>query len=249
MLVPNQGIQVCKREQKKESLMTPKAIVSYDDTPNDYDALSLGRVLADAGAELTLAYVRHSTRAEQDREELEEGEAEALLGRGARALGDLRVERRVVVSGSTADGLRWLAGEEGADIIVFGSDYRTAAGHVSPQGSAQTLLDGGPAAIAIAPANFRSEHVSRFGRIGLLASPGDDAALETARDLADSLGARVTRDEPYVDLLVVGSRPEARARHVTITAHAQRAIENATCPVLVVARGVTVRFPVAIEAF
>jgi nucleotide-binding universal stress UspA family protein len=213
--------------------MTPKAIVSYDDTPNDYDALSLGRVLADAGTELTLAYVRHSTRAEQDREQLEVNEAEALLKRGARALGDRHVERRVVVSGSTAEGLRWLAGEEGADIIVFGSDYRTAAGHVSPQRSAQTLLEGGPAAIALAPANFRSEHVSRFGRIGLLASPGDDAALETARDLADSLGARVTRDEPYVDLLVVGSRPEARETHVTITAHAQRAIENATCPVLV----------------
>jgi nucleotide-binding universal stress UspA family protein len=227
--------------------MTPKAIVSYDDTPNDHDALSLGRVLADAGAELVLVYVRHSTQDRPDREQLEEHEAEALLERGARALGDLRVERRVVVSGSTPDGLRWLAEEEGADIIVFGSDYRTAAGHVAPQHSAQTLLEGGPAAIAIAPANFRSEHVSRFGRIGLLAAPGDDAALETARDLAESLGARVTRDEPYVDLLVVGSRPEAQERRVVITAHAQKAIENATCPVLVVPRGVTVRFPVALE--
>ena len=50
--------------------MAPKAIVSYDDTPNDHDALSLGRVLADAGTELTLAYVRHSTRDRQDREQL-----------------------------------------------------------------------------------------------------------------------------------------------------------------------------------
>jgi len=227
--------------------MAPKAIVSYDDTPNDHDALSLGRVLADAGTELTLAYVRHSTRDRQDREQLEEHEAEALLERGARTLGDLHVERRVVVSASTPEGLRWLAEEEGADIIVFGSDYRTAAGHIAPQHSAQTLLEGGPAAIAIAPANFRSEHVSRFGRIGLLAAPGDDAALETARDLAESLGARVTRDEPYVDLLVVGSRPEAPERRVMITAHAQKALENATCPVLVVPRGVTVRFPVALE--
>src|SRR5437763_13293029 len=158
--------------------MATKAIVSYDDTRNDHDALSLGRVLADAGAELTLAYVRHSTRAEQERERLEEHEAEALLERGARTLGDLHVERRVVVSASTAEGLRWLAEVEAADIIVFGSDYRTAAGHVAPQQSTQTLLEGGPAAIAIAPASFRSEHISRFGRIGLLTSPGDDAALE-----------------------------------------------------------------------
>jgi hypothetical protein len=51
-----------------ESSMTPKAIVSYDDTPNDHDALSLGRVLADAGAELVLVYVRHSTQDRPDRE-------------------------------------------------------------------------------------------------------------------------------------------------------------------------------------
>jgi nucleotide-binding universal stress UspA family protein len=229
--------------------MTPKAIVSYDDTPNDYDALSLGRVLADAGAELTLAYVRHSTESSLEREELEEHEAEALLERGARTLGDVHVERRVVVSASTAEGLRWLADADGAEIIVFGSEYRTASGHVAPQRSAQTLLEGGPAAIAIAPAHFRSEHVSRFGRVGLLASPGDDTALATARDLAESLGARVARDEPYVDMLVVGSRPEARAGHVTISSHAQRAIENAACPVLVVPRGVGVRFPIAVRAY
>jgi hypothetical protein len=65
-----------------ESSMAPKAIVSYDDSPNDHDALSLGRVLADAGAELTLAYVRHATQAQRDREQLEEHEAEALLDRG-----------------------------------------------------------------------------------------------------------------------------------------------------------------------
>ena len=41
--------------------MAAQAIVSYDDTHNDHDALILGRVLAEAGAELTLAYVRHTT--------------------------------------------------------------------------------------------------------------------------------------------------------------------------------------------
>ena len=34
--------------------MAPRAIISYDDTPGDHDALMLGRVLADAGASLTL---------------------------------------------------------------------------------------------------------------------------------------------------------------------------------------------------
>lgn len=228
--------------------MATKAIISYDDTPNDHDALMLARVLAAAGAELTLAYVRHTTQTERTREQLEEHEAFGLLERGARALGDLDVERRVVVSGSTAEGLRQLAEQESADIIVFGSDYRTAAGHVSPQKSAQALLENSATAIAIAPANYRSEHATTFGRVGVLASPGDDAAIETARELAESFGARITRDEPYVDLLVVGSRPEAHEGQVMITAQAQKQIENATSPVLVVPRGVTVRFPLVAAA-
>ncbi len=223
--------------------MATKAIVSYDDTLNDHDALMLGRVLADAGAELTLAYVRHTTQSERSREELEEHEAEALLERGARWLGDLDIERRVIVSASTGEGLRQLAEQEDADIVVFGSDYRTAAGHVAPQRSAQTLLEGGPAAVAIAPANYRSERVPQIGAIGVLAVPGDDAVIDTARELGDRVGARLTRDERHVDLLVVGSRIEAPKGRVMITAQAQNEIENATCPVLVVPRGVRIEFP------
>src|SRR5437016_5932634 len=86
-----------------ERTMATKAIVSYDDTPNDHDALMLGRVLAEAGVELTLAYVRHTTQSERRREELEEHEAEALLERGAHWLDGIDAERRVVVSGSTPE--------------------------------------------------------------------------------------------------------------------------------------------------
>jgi nucleotide-binding universal stress UspA family protein len=220
----------------------PKTIISYDDTLNDHDALMLGRVLGDAGADVMLAYVRHTTQSEREREELEEHEAEALLDRGARWLGDPDVDRRVVVSASTAEGLKWLAEQEDAEVVVFGSDYRTAAGHVAPQRSTQRLLEGSLAALAIAPANYRSDRVPRIRTVGVLAAPGDDTAIATARELADRVGATVSRDEPRVDLLVVGSRMEAPEGRVMITAHAQNAIENARCPVLVVPRGVTVRF-------
>jgi nucleotide-binding universal stress UspA family protein len=229
--------------------MAPTAIVSYDDTLNDHDALMLGRVLADAGASLTLAYVRHTTQAQHDREELEEHEAQALLERGARWLGDLDVERRIVVSASTGEGLKWLAEQEETDIVVFGSDYRTAAGHVAPQQSTQKLLEGGPAAVAIAPANYRADRDPQITRVGLLADPGDDAAIETARALADELEATVTRDERQVDLLVVGSRFEAPEGRVMVTAQAENAIENATSPVLVVARGVALHFAPALAIY
>jgi nucleotide-binding universal stress UspA family protein len=223
--------------------MSPRAIISYDDTPGDHDALMLGRILADAGAELTLAYVRHCTHGDRSQELVEEQEAATLLQRGADWFSGLRVDTRVVVSPSTSDGLRQLAEQDQADIVVFGSDYRTAPGHVAPQRSTQAFLDGGATAVAIAPAGYHDEWAPRIHRVGVIAIPGDDATIATARSLADSFGAMLTRDEHQVDLLVVGSRLEAPTGRVMVSAQAHNEIENATCPVLVVPRGVEIDFP------
>jgi nucleotide-binding universal stress UspA family protein len=227
--------------------MSSHAIVSYDDTLNDYDALMLGRLLGEAGAELTLVYVRHSFQNRPNEERLEEHDAQALLERGARLIGNLDVDRRVVISPSTAEGLRWLAEQEDAEIVVFGSDYRTAARHVSPQKSAQTLLEGGRAAVAIAPANFSAEPSPKIRTVGVFSEGEDHAVNETAHQLAEHFGATVADRADHVDLLVVGSRPEAPHGHVLVSARAQNAIEESTAPVLVVARGVPLRLgsPVA----
>jgi nucleotide-binding universal stress UspA family protein len=228
--------------------MSLRAIVSYDDTQNDHDALMLGRVLRDAGAKLTLAYVRHATQSQRDREELAEHEAEALLERGAQWLDDPYAERRVVVSASTGDGLGWLAEQETADIIVFGSDYRTGAGHVSIGRSVQTLLERGPAALAIAPADYHVERDRDIETIGVLPGSADEAAIETAFSLASRFDAQVLDSNRGVDLLVVGSRSEAPDGRVMISAHSQNAIEDATAPVLVVARGVALDFETLVTA-
>ncbi len=50
--------------------MATHAIISYDDTQDDHDALQMGRVLAEAGASLTLAYVRHIDAAPSRHEQL-----------------------------------------------------------------------------------------------------------------------------------------------------------------------------------
>ena len=229
--------------------MAPHAIVSYDDTPNDHDALMLGRILGEAGARLTLAYVRHTTQTQRAREELEEHDAEALLERGARWLEASDVERRVVVSASTGQGLAWLAEEENADIIVFGSDYRTAAGHVALGRSVQMLLEGGRAALAIAPANYRSRHTPEINTVGVLTAPSNDDAIETARTLAERFGATLTHNQRGVDLLVVGSRPEAPEGRVMISSQAQNTIEEANSPVLVLARGLPLHFESQIAVY
>ncbi|MDQ6745854.1 MAG: hypothetical protein M3Z27_07575 [Actinomycetota bacterium] len=218
--------------------MSFNAIVSYDDTANDHDALMLGRVLADAGAELTLAYVRHSLRSELRREQLEDDEARALLERGARWLGDPDTPQRVVLSPSTSEGLRQLAAQEDAQLIVFGSDYRTAPGHVAPGRSAQRLFEGGPTALAIAPAGYRGGASAQITTLGVLATADDGAARLTGEALAEAFGATITADLRRADLLIVGSRPEAADGQVLVSAQAQNAIENSTAPVLVLARGV-----------
>jgi nucleotide-binding universal stress UspA family protein len=222
--------------------VAPHAIISYDGTQNDHDALMLGRMCQEIGARLTLAYVRHTTQLRRDREQLEVHEAEALLERGARLLEDSHADRRVVLSASTAEGLGWLATDQAADLIVFGSDYRTGAGHVSLCRSAQTLLERGPAALAIAPAGYRHESERRIETIGVLPGSADEAAIETAFSLAARLDAQVVDRERGVDLLVVGSRAEAPEGRVMVSARSQNAIEEATSPVIVAARGVPLRF-------
>lgn len=218
--------------------MSITAIVSYDGTASDEDALALARVLGEAGTELVLAYVRHAVHSDH-REQLEESEAETLLERGAAQLGELASERRVVVNASTSQGLKQLAADEGADLIVFGSDYRTAPGKVAPQNSAQALLDGAATAIAIAPARYQGGEIRT---IGLLAGLDDAAAIDTAHALGKHFNAEVTDRTNGVDLLIVGSRPEAAQGQVLVSSQAQNAIEESTAPVLVVARGAALAF-------
>src|SRR5438105_4411252 len=193
---------------------TPSLIISYDGTPNDEDALALGKMLAPAGFRLALAYVRHSHEFDARREELAEHDAEQRLERGADLLGGLDVTRHIVMSASTGAGLGALAESEHASLIVFGSDYRTAPGHVEPGTSAQHLLDGGSVAIGIAAAGLRTRLDGAITTIAVpLAGPTNEVARATAGALANELGATVVRSsgEP-VDLIVVGSQPAERRR-------------------------------------
>jgi nucleotide-binding universal stress UspA family protein len=217
--------------------MALKIIVSYDDTDNDRDALALGRLLAVPGAELSLAYVRHSYG-----ESLEQRQAEELLERGAASLGMPDVPRHVVVNPATSVGLTELAERESADVIVFGSEYRTAPGTLKPGISAHKLLLGGPAAIAVAPAGLNADPAINVDTVGVI-DEGDPAARETAGSLAAALGAAVAEHGAGpIDLLVVGSRPESPPGKVTLSAASDYAVEAATYPVLVIPRGTALNF-------
>jgi len=197
-------------------------IVSYDGTDNDRDALALGRVLAGAGASLELAYVSHHHEPEPD--------------------SPTDVPFHVVDNPSTADGLRELALARGAEVIAFGSEYRTAPGHVDPQATARRLIEGGPVALALAPAGFAAN--GRGVRtVAAVSEDGDPCARETAEMLAAALGAELAeRAGRDTDLLVLGSKPGTVNGRVTISAAAEYLLELAECPVLVLPRGIGLRF-------
>ncbi len=223
--------------------MTTTIVVSYDGTDADRDALALARVLAQAGATLELAYVRHAHESATASERLAEHEAEELLESGAQSLGAPDTPRHVVVSGSTPEGLRDLALERDAAMIVFGSEYRTAPGHVDPQASARRLLDGGPIAVGLAPSGFHDLEEYAVSTVGAVGEDGDPCVVETAEAIASGLGGEVApRATAGADLLVVGSKPGTVTGRVTISAAAEYLIELARCPVIVLPRGVAVGF-------
>ena len=219
--------------------MQTHLIISYDGTDNDNDALALGRIFGDAGARVSLAYVRHSPETDDAAERAAQAHAEEILERGAQWLGHPEVDRHVVMSGSTGEGLGALAVRENADLVVFGSDWHTAPGHVQPGQSALRLLEGGPASIAIAAAGLRNKPDARLRAVALAGGEVDDAARATAERLAALEGAPLALpSHEGLDLLVVGSRPGTADGRVSISAASEYLIETSTASVLIVARGV-----------
>jgi nucleotide-binding universal stress UspA family protein len=223
--------------------MPTTIVVSYDGTENDTDALALGALLARAGATLALAYVRHAPEADAGREEQAQREAEGLLAAGAARLGGPDVSQYVVMSASTPAGLRELAEREQADLIVFGSEYRTSPGHLQPGTSAQTLLEGGPIAIALAPAGLKDVAAPAISSIAVVGEDGDPGPRETADSLAAAFDATIVpRAEDGAGLVVIGSKPGTAAGRVGLSAAARYLIELVRCPVLALPHGTALRF-------
>jgi nucleotide-binding universal stress UspA family protein len=223
--------------------MTADLIISYDGTPNDDDALALGKLLAQTGSSVALAYVRHSKEFDPKREELAQYDAEQRLERGAALIG-IPVTKHVVVGGGTGEGLGGLAEELGASIIVFGSDYRTPLGRAEPGTSAQRLLEGGSAAIAVAAAGVRAKAASAIRSIAVpFAGPVNDDARATAGALASATGAQVVdANSDGIDLIVVGSREGAPKGRVLVEGEVRNELNSARSSVLVLPAETRIEF-------
>ena len=216
-------------------------IVSYDGTTHDDDALMLGRMLAAAGATLALAYVRHSQEYDPRREEIARHDAERRLEQAAMWLADDTLARHVVVDPSTSSGLGRLAASEGADLVVFGSDYRTPPGRVEPGGSAQGLLDNGSVAIAVAAAGLRTEDGAGIRTVSVAGEPSG-AAARTAEALMAASGAQLVAGGRDADLILVDSRPGAADGHVALDGATRGRLDSARGSVIVLPRNAPLVF-------
>jgi nucleotide-binding universal stress UspA family protein len=218
--------------------MSTDILVSYDGTPNDDDALVLGRMLAATGAQLALAYVRHAREFDPRREELAQHDAQRRLEQGATLLGDPETPQHVVISASTGEGLAALAAAEGASVIVFGSDYRITPGHVEPGTTAQYLLEGGSVPVAVAVAGLRTVAKDKIAAIAPASPETDPAVQQTSQALATKLGAELVGVEnSQADLIVVGSQPGAPEGRIALGGATRNLLDSARSSVLVLPAG------------
>jgi hypothetical protein len=221
--------------------MSISIIVSYDGTANDDDGLGLARMLVPAGAVLSLAYVRHTGEYDPRREEIAEHDAARRLQQGAFLLGDPDVARHVVIDPSTSAGLASLAAAAAAQLIVFGSDYRTSPGRVEPGGSAQGLLNGGSVAIAVAAAGLRTRKGSGIATIAVAGEEPRGAAEQTAEGLAAALGAaRVTGFD--ADLILVDSQPGSHDGRIALGGKTRTQLDSARGSVIVLPHNAPLAF-------
>lgn len=223
--------------------MPVNVIVSYDGTVNDDDALALANILAEAGATLSLAYVRHSQEYDPRREELAAHDAERRLEMGATWLERPDIGRHVVINPSTGEGLAELAAAEHASMVVFGSDYRTSPGGVEPGQAAQSMLSGGSVPIAVAMAGLRADRNHAIRKIAVNGGDGEDSAQKTATSLASALDAELTTpDDRGADLIMVGSQVGAPEGRIALSGPARAQLDSARTSALVLPRGTAIEF-------
>lgn len=221
--------------------MATSVIVSYDGTTHDDDALALARMIAAGGAPLSLAYVRHTSEYDPRREEIAVFDADRRLEAGALWLEDPDIERHVVIDPSTGAGLARLAESEGAQLILFGSDYRTPPGRVEPGGAAQGLLNGGRVAIGVAQAGLRTNGTGSIKAISVAGEPGG-AAEQTAESLAAALRAEIIAGGGDADLILVDSQAGAPEGTIALGGPTRAQLDSARGSVIVLPHGAPLSF-------
>jgi nucleotide-binding universal stress UspA family protein len=195
--------------------VTLRILVALDAAHPSPEAEQLALTLADAtGAELLLATVfpyidLHSRIERRHLDRVLGEECDAFLAARAGSLRkidpELQISTRVLGCHPAGHGLRELAGEEHADLIVLGPTRRGRAGRHVPGTMAARLCHHAPCAIAVAPHGCVR---SRLTRVGVAFTATDDGieALRAGAALAERAGAglrviSVAAPLPWMDVI------------------------------------------------
>ncbi len=166
-------------------MLFKNVLVGVDGRPGGRDAIALARLLGDAGAKLTLVFVRSTEIAE------DVAESEELLERERSAAG-LEAELGSVIALNPGRGLHEQADRHGADLLVVGSCSRGSFGRAMLSDDTRAALNGAPCAVAVASRGY-AEHHTAISDIGVAynGSPESKAALVVAKELAADAKATV----------------------------------------------------------
>jgi nucleotide-binding universal stress UspA family protein len=184
--------------------MYRKVIVGYDGSESADDALALGKLIAEhSGAQLVVAGVfpldplwGGSDSAFQEAE----AEYAREIERAAESVGG---EAEAIPSSSAARGLRALAEETEADLIVVGSAHHGRAGQIFAGSVGMSLLHGSPCSVAIAPRSYSDDAERRLAEIAV----GFDGSQEAGMALVDAI--ELARDSRALLKIVAVAEPPA----------------------------------------
>lgn len=247
--------------------MRTDLVIGFTGSPAGRDAVALGRRLALAtGARPTVVHVRPPKPVDVNAPDGWSWGASvaATLDEARPLLADVPGARfRVAADTSVARVLHRVAAEAESPLIVLGATHRSGLGRVIPGTTADAVIHGAPCAVAIAPAGYaRRPDACPFGppyagamgyaMIGDLVCESSSAMLERAAAAATGsapvlvercvaegdVDDEIARHSDDADLLVIGARGYGPLRRALLRGAAGRIVRAATCPVLVVPRGV-----------
>lgn len=174
-----------------------RLLIGIDKHSGGVDALELARVLggeAEASAMVVSVLYGGALAPEYTRLSAEESkEAEPLFADARARLAGFTLETRAYGGASPAAVLTKLAEDDEFDAIVVGSPHRGAIGRVMLGSVANSLLNGAPTNVAVAPRGYAEEQHEAPRKIGVGYDGNPEAkfALQQAEALAKRSNAKI----------------------------------------------------------
>ena len=185
--------------------MFKKVLVGIDDETRGHDAIALASRLAEPDADITFAHIYPPvvSPANVKGESPVDAAAAIVLLRSVASESRVHAHTRCAPSVSISDGLRTIAGQVDADLLVIGSTARSRMTRALLGNVTTDTLATAGCMVAIAPQGY-AERAGEIHRVGVAydGSYPSEGALSLGQDIANSLEAEL------LAFKVVQARPD-----------------------------------------